>query len=96
MATKSTNNNYKRTFKEPGLYYFQTESKDPAVKHVCLVEVHQSFRDREVEILDTEFSPARLTIEEGDRVMFRWNKTNVRRFNNINQGIITDYNGYIR
>lgn len=77
MATKTLTNSYKRTFKEPGLYYFQTDSKRADVKHICLVEVHQSFRDRGIEILDNKFSPTRLTIEEGDRVYFHWNKTNV-------------------
>jgi plastocyanin len=79
LATKALTNSYKRTFKESGLYYFQTDSKNPDVKHMCLVEVHQSFRDRGIEILDSKFSPARLTIEEGDRVFFHWNKENVRR-----------------
>jgi len=77
LATKALTNSYKRTFKESGLYYFQTDSKNPDVKNMCLVEVYQSFRDRSIEILDSKFSPARLTIEEGDRVFFHWNKTNV-------------------
>ena len=74
LATKSLSNNYKRTFKDPGLYYFQTDSKNPDVKHLCLVEVHQSFKDHSVEIFDNKFSPTRITVEEGDRVFFSWNK----------------------
>lgn len=30
-----------------------------------------------MEILDNKFSPARVTIEEGDLVWFHWNKTKV-------------------
>lgn len=35
---------YKRNFKEPGLYYFQTEARNYEQKNICLVEVYQSYR----------------------------------------------------
>lgn len=72
-------------FKEPGLYYFQTDAKDAAPKNLCMVEVHQSFRDRPIEILDNKFNPARITIEEGDRVLFHWNKSKCSKKHKIYQ-----------
>ena len=34
-------------------------------------------REYSVEILDNQFSPARIIVEEGDRVRFSWNKERV-------------------
>ena len=40
----SASNNYKRKFNEPGVYYFQTETRNSEQKHCCVVEVQQTFR----------------------------------------------------
>ena len=44
LVTKSLSNSYKRTFKESGLFYFQTDTKNSETKNLCVVEVQQSFR----------------------------------------------------
>lgn len=74
LVTPATSSSYRRRFDEPGVYYFQSESKALEHKHMCVVEVMQSYREHSVEILDNKFNPGRITIEEGDRVWFHWNK----------------------
>ena len=34
-------------------------------------------REHVVEVFDNSFSPSRVTIEEGDRVIFRWSREKV-------------------
>jgi len=38
------------------------------------------FREYNIDIFDNRFSPPRLTIEEGDKVWFTWNKSKVNFF----------------
>lgn len=67
-------NSYKKRFDDIGVFYYETEARNQGQKHVCIVEVRQSYSEHSVEIFDNKFSPARITIEEGDRVWFSWTK----------------------
>ncbi len=77
LVTPATTGSYRRTFDEPGVYYFETEARSQQQKNVCIVEVIKAHRDHVVDIFDNKFSPGRITIEEGDRVWFTWNKEKV-------------------
>ncbi|CAF0781764.1 unnamed protein product [Brachionus calyciflorus] len=74
LVTPSSSNDYTRKFDLPGVYYFQSESKSGDKCDLCVVEVQSSYREHTVEIFDNKFSPARITIEEGDLIWFHWNK----------------------
>ncbi|RNA39086.1 hypothetical protein BpHYR1_016858, partial [Brachionus plicatilis] len=74
LVIPSLTSDYTRKFENPGVYYFQAENKSGDLGDLCVVEVQPSFREHTVELLDNKFSPARVTIEEGDIVWFHWNK----------------------
>jgi hypothetical protein len=74
LALPTLSNSYKKRFDDIGVFYFETEARNPDQKHVCIIEVKQSYSEHLVEIFDNKFSPARITIEEGDRVWFSWTK----------------------
>jgi hypothetical protein len=78
-VTPSATSSYTRRFDEPGVFYFQTESRVQGQKNVCIVEVANSFREHNIDIFDNKFSPGRITIEEGDRVWFNWSKDKVKK-----------------
>ena len=44
LVMPNLNIEYERKFEEPGVYYFQTEVKNSAQLHCCVVEVQQSYR----------------------------------------------------
>ncbi|CAD5112727.1 DgyrCDS1945 [Dimorphilus gyrociliatus] len=68
----------KRSFDNPGLFYFQSEGLSPGEKIFC--GVHSQFnREHQIEILDNEFQPQILLIDEGDRVWWGWDKNRTKK-----------------
>ncbi|XP_030855934.1 uncharacterized protein LOC577931 [Strongylocentrotus purpuratus] len=66
---------YKHDFKEPGLYYFLAEAEGrDGQPHLCVVEVQETQRHHSIDVTDKRFSPALLTIQEGDRVWWTWDR----------------------
>lgn len=74
LTPVTTSNFYERKFNDTGVYFFQTQSRNPDEKHICIVQVEESNRDFKIDIKDDTFDPICLTIEEGDRVWFSWTK----------------------
>ena len=44
LAFTTLSNSYQRKFDEPGVFYFQTESRQRDQNHVCIVQVAKSYR----------------------------------------------------
>ncbi|XP_054751259.2 uncharacterized protein LOC129257055 [Lytechinus pictus] len=65
---------YKHDFMEPGLYYFLAETEGEEQSHLCVVEVKETQRHHSIDVTDKRFSPSLLTIQEGDRVWWNWDR----------------------
>ncbi|XP_071483439.1 uncharacterized protein [Diadema antillarum] len=73
--TPSQSGWYKHEFREPGIFYFLTEAEEgEARNHLCVVEVESGQRQHWIDVTDVRFNPRLLTIQEGERVWWSWDR----------------------
>ncbi|ELT90741.1 hypothetical protein CAPTEDRAFT_219540 [Capitella teleta] len=83
LVTKAGNS--RKEFNKPGLFYFQTEGAHPGEMYTCLVHVRERQREFRIEIMDQNFDPPILVIDEGDRVWWHWEKDRCQKLHCVYQ-----------
>ncbi|XP_022109023.1 uncharacterized protein LOC110989168 isoform X2 [Acanthaster planci] len=76
---------YKHEFQNPGLFYFQTEGHEDGEMQLCVVHVKATQRHHCVEVTDRRFQPRLLTITQGDRVWWLWDRFKCKKKHRIQQ-----------
>ncbi|XP_071807417.1 uncharacterized protein [Asterias amurensis] len=76
---------YKHEFLNPGLFYFQSEGSENGAMQLCIVHVKATQRHHYIEVTDRRFNPRLITITQGDRVWWLWDRFKCKKKHRILQ-----------